>query len=283
MRLKKIECNAFSSNKISEQKAAEAFTRQSSIFDEIYSTNAIIQYKRDRVRKHAENFLKPGSNILELNAGTGEDAIYFAQKGHHVHATDISEGMQTELKKKRDSAALHSSISTEICSFTELGNLKNKGPYDFIFSNFAGLNCTNELDKVLLSFNSLLKPGGAITLVVMPGFCLWETMLALKGQFKTAFRRFNSKNGVCAHIEGVYFTCWYYTPSYIKKILKNDFKLISVEGLCSIVPPSYMENFPKKHPKLFKWLSKKEEKYKGKFPWKNIGDYFIISFQKPAA
>src|SRR5690348_12801806 len=109
---------SISSNKISEQKAAEAFTRQSSIFDEIYSANTIIQYKRDRVRTHVESFLNPNSNILELNAGTGEDAIYFAQKGHHVHATDISEGMQTELKKKRDIAGLHSSISAEICSFT---------------------------------------------------------------------------------------------------------------------------------------------------------------------
>jgi len=271
---------SISSNKISEQKAAEAFTRQSSIFDEIYSANTIIQYKRDRVRTHVENFLKPNSNILELNAGTGEDAIYFAQKGHHVHATDISEGMQTELKKKRDIAGLHSSISTEICSFTELYNLKNKGPYDFIFSNFAGLNCTNELDKVLLSFNSLLKSGGSITLVVMPNFCLWETLLACKGNFKTAFRRFNSKNGVRAHVEGVYFTCWYYKPSYIENILKNDFELISVEGLCSIVPPSYIENFTKKYPRLFKWLCNKEEKYKKKFPWKSIGDYFIISLRK---
>jgi ubiquinone/menaquinone biosynthesis C-methylase UbiE len=271
---------SISSNKVSEQKAAEAFTRQSSIFDAIYSSNIIIQYKRDRVRKHVESFLKPNSNILELNAGTGEDAIYFAQKGHHVHATDISEGMQHELKKKRNSGGLHSSISTEICSFTELDNLKDRGPYDLIFSNFAGLNCTGQLDKVLLSFNALLKPGGAITLVVMPGFCLWETLLAFKGNFKTAFRRFNSKNGVRAHIESAYFTCWYYTPAYIENIFKNDFELIFVEGLCSIVPPSYMENFPKKHPKLFKWLSSKEEKYKSKFPWKNIGDYFIISLNK---
>lgn len=271
---------SISSNKISEQKAAEAFTKQSSIFDAIYSPNIIIQYKRDRVRKHVEGFLNSNSNILELNAGTGEDAIYFAQKGHHVHATDISEGMQFELKKKIESAGLHNSISTEICSFTELDNLKNKGTYDLIFSNFAGLNCTGELDKVLLSFNSLLKPSGTITLVVMPNFCLWETLLALRGKFKTAFRRFNSKNGVRAHIEGVYFTCWYYTPSYIQNILKNEFELISAEGLCSIVPPSYMENFPKKYPRLFKWLSNKEEKYKSKFPWKNIGDYFIISLKK---
>src|ERR1700733_12687757 len=111
--------------KISELKAAEAFNKQSPIFDEIYSPNIIIQYKRDRVRTHVEKFLAPQSNILELNAGTGEDAIYFAQQGHYVHATDISEGMQAELKKKRNNAGLENYISTEICSFTQLNNLKN--------------------------------------------------------------------------------------------------------------------------------------------------------------
>ena len=48
----------------------------------------------------------------------------------------------------------------ELCSFTELQNLNDKGPYDLIFSNFAGLNCTGELDKVLHSFSPLLKPNG---------------------------------------------------------------------------------------------------------------------------
>ena len=54
-----------------------------------------------------------------------------------------------------------------------------KGPYDMIFSNFAGLNCTGELDKVLASFSSLLKPKGIVTLVLLPGFCLWEFLLII--------------------------------------------------------------------------------------------------------
>ncbi len=65
-----------------------------------------------------------------------------------------------------------------------------------IFSNFAGLNCTGKLDQVLLSFDPLLKPGGLVTLVLLPPFCVWETALVLKGKFKTAFRRFFSKKGV---------------------------------------------------------------------------------------
>src|SRR6478672_3073817 len=85
---------------MNEQAAARAFSRQAPIFDELYSDNIIVQYKRKRVRDHVLQFLQPGSTILELNAGTGDDAIFFAKQGHFVHATDISDVMQNMLKEK---------------------------------------------------------------------------------------------------------------------------------------------------------------------------------------
>jgi ubiquinone/menaquinone biosynthesis C-methylase UbiE len=267
-------------NMINEQDAARAFSRQSAVFDALYKENIIIQYKRARVRSHAGKYLPQNSNILELNAGTGEDAVYFAQQGHTVHATDISAGMQQKLREKAGVAGLDNLVTTEICSFTQLENLANKGPYDLVFSNFAGLNCTGELDKVLRSFAGLLKTGGVATLVIMPRFCLWETLLALRGNFKNAFRRFKDKNGVTANVEGVKFLCWYYKPSYIIKTLRPAFDVLGVEGLCTIVPPSYFENFPKKFPRLYKTLTALENRLKDKWPWKYMGDYFIISLKK---
>ena len=263
---------------LNEQLAAEAFSRQSGIFDSLYAKDAIIQYKRKRVRAYVERFLSPGSKILELNAGTGEDAIYFAGHGHHVHATDISAGMQERLKEKVTQAGVN--VTNEICSFTELQHLKQRGPYDLIFSNFAGLNCTGRLDDVLKELPALLQPGGMITLVILPKFCLWETMLLFKGKFKTATRRFFSKNGVRSHVEGAYFKCWYYNPSYVVSRLKHSFELVNLEGLCTIVPPSYMHNFAQKHPTLFKFLTSKEDKLKAGWPWKFVGDYYIITMKK---
>ncbi|HEX6846309.1 MAG TPA: class I SAM-dependent methyltransferase [Chitinophagaceae bacterium] len=265
---------------VNEQAAEKAFTKQSSLFDDIYSSNIIIQYKRQRVRDHLQQFLKPNSKILELNAGTGDDAIWLAEQGHIVHATDISRGMQEKLIQKVREKEFGAQITNELCSFTELYKLGNKGPYDLIFSNFAGLNCTGELNKVLHSFSSLLKPHGVVTLVILPEFCLWENLLFFKGNFKTAFRRFFSSKGVKAHIEGEYFTCWYYNPSYVIREMKERYEILSVEGLCTLVPPSYLENFPVKRPSLFNWLKRKENKWKTKWPWKNIGDYYIISLQK---
>ena len=267
-------------NDIAEIKAAAAFTGQSVVFDEQYSGDTIIRYKRERVRGHLLKFLKPESNILELNAGTGEDAVYFATHGHRIHATDISTGMQAQLRAKVIALNLTASISNELCSFTALNELKARGPYDCIFSNFAGLNCTGELKKVLNSFDDLLKPGGIVTLVILPKFCLWETALIFKGKFKTATRRFFSAKGRAAKIDSAKFTCWYYAPEFILKTLKDKFRLIGMEGLCTIVPPSYMEGFAEKHPKLYHYLRVKEDKLKSTWPWKSIGDYYIISLQK---
>src|SRR6185312_9587062 len=147
---------------LNESLASTAFTQQADKFDELYSGNTIIQYKRKRVRDHLSEFIVPGQNILELNSGTGEDAIWLAEQHCHVHATDISVRMMQVLQQKVEDAHLEKLINSEICSFTALENLKNQGPYDLIFSNFAGLNCTGELDKVLASFTGLLKPKGIV-------------------------------------------------------------------------------------------------------------------------
>jgi ubiquinone/menaquinone biosynthesis C-methylase UbiE len=268
------------SSHINEQFAEAAFSNQSIVFDELYSADTIIGYKRKRVRDHILQYLKPGGSILELNSGTGEDALFFAQKGFKVHATDISKGMQQQLREKIVKHGLQHRVSNEICSYTQLEQLKNKGPYDLIFSNFAGLNCTGELDKVLSSFAGLLNPGGMVTLVVLPKFCLWETLLVFKGEFKTAFRRLFSSKGRKAHVEGVYFDCFYYNPSYIKKRLDLNFEVLSVEGLCTIVPPSYIEGFAEKHPRAYKILTGWEDKLKTTWPFKYVGDYYIISLKK---
>jgi ubiquinone/menaquinone biosynthesis C-methylase UbiE len=267
-------------DKKNEMEAGLAFSRQSVVFDDYDAGNTIIQYKRKRVREHVLRHMPAGGSILELNSGTGVDASFFAGLGYRVHATDIAEGMQRQLKEKVLRLGLADKVTTELCSFNDLGGLQQKGPYDLIFSNFAGLNCTNRLDEVLKSFAPLVKPGGLVTLVILPSFSLWETLMIFKGKFRTAFRRLLSFRGAKSHVEGVHFKCWYYSPSYVIRHLAPEFDLVDLEGLCTIVPPSYIEHFAEKRPGLYKWLCGMEDRLKSSWPWRNIGDYYIISFRK---
>jgi ubiquinone/menaquinone biosynthesis C-methylase UbiE len=261
-------------------QAAAAFNKQAALFDSLYGSDSMILYKRKRVRDHLKGFLDFPASILELNAGTGEDTLYLAAQGHSVHATDIAPRMLSILEEKAQHSSYAQQINHELCSFTDLANLQNKGPYDYIFSNFAGLNCTDKLDQVLQQLPSLLEKGGVVTLVIMPKFCLWEFLLLFRGRFKTAFRRFSGKKGASAHMEGLYFNCWYYNPSFIIQTLGKEFELLQLEGLCILVPPSYVEGFTEKHPWIFSLLAKMENRLRSSWPWRCIGDYYIISLRK---
>ena len=160
----------------------EAFTRQSIYFDKYEKENILLINMRKNIREHVLKLLKEGDKILELNAGTGLDAVFFAQKGFYVHTTDISDGMLNQLKKKVLLNNLQNKISIQKLSFTNLDEVKNK-KFDYIFSNFAGLNCIQDLKVVTKNLPSLLKPGGKVTFVMMPTVCPWEISLIFSWAF----------------------------------------------------------------------------------------------------
>jgi ubiquinone/menaquinone biosynthesis C-methylase UbiE len=256
---------------------AVAFTKQSAIFDSLEEENEILHWMREQVHAHCLLYFKPGNSILELNCGTGIDALFFARHGMHVHATDISEGMLNELRKKVDKNNFEDRISVQHCSYLELHILPAE-KYDHVFSDFGGLNCVPDIEKVVAQFKSILKPGGTVTLVVMPPVCPWEMLTVLKGNAKTAFRRFR-KNGAESNVEGVGFTTYYFSPSRLIKSFGKDFKKIDLQGLSCLVPPPYMERFPKKYPGLFKSLKKAEKKMSRMFPFNSWADHIILTMQ----
>ena len=255
----------------------KAFSKQSDIFNEIYSRNPITTWMRKQIRPSVLKDLKPGMSMLELNAGTGLDAVFFAQKGIHVHATDLSFGMINELKNTVKKLELEKYISIQQCSFTDLLT-SNKKDFDYIYSNFGGLNCIDDLTSVTKQFQHLLKPGGIVTIVIMPKICPWEILSACKGNFKMAFRRFK-KNGAVSNIEGVEFLTFYFSVSEIKKAFGKDFKLISLKGLATLSPPPYKENWAIRNPKFYHLLSKLDEKFCKVFPFNQCADYVVATFK----
>ena len=191
----------------------EAFSRQASHFEADDLQNPLLQMMRSQVYNHVSRFINKPSRILELNSGTGIDAFHFVQQGHTVHATDLSDGMVQQIKKKVDLFNLQN-LTIQKLSYDQLDQLKGQ-KFDFIFSNFGGLNCIDDLSKVTMNLKGILESGGYVTWVIMPPVCPWEILSLLIGN-RNAFRRFN-KNGVVAHLEGKHFRVWYHSLSSIKK------------------------------------------------------------------
>ena len=261
-----------------EENVSAAFSAQSGVFDRTDAKNVTIQWMRKKIREHVLTLWEPGDNILELNAGTGLDAIFLAQKGFSIHATDNAQGMLDILNQKVAQQSLGDKISTQLCSFSELTKIE-RGRFDHIFSNFGGLNCTDKLGDVINSFNGLLKSGGTATLVLMPKVCPWELMLALKGNFKIAFRRLK-RGGTPSHLEGKHFMTYYYSPSDVNKMFGEVYSTLSIKGLGISVPPPYLEDFPLKHPRLYLRLLSIEDSIAELRPFRSWSDHFIISVRK---
>ncbi len=258
--------------------AAEAFSRQAPVFDAIDKGNPIIARMRHIVRREMMPHIKRTRHeLLELNAGTGIDSLWFAEGGTRLLATDAAPGMIAQLRAKQ---AAHPSLPLEVmeCSFLELDRLGDRR-FDHVLSNFGGLNCTAHLDRVLQGIDRVLRPGGTCTLVIMPRFSPWESFAFLKGHFKLALRRWPA-NGTTAHVEGVSFPCFYYSPRFVRKHLGEGYDLVAQRALSYFVPPPHMERFPKRWPRMFNLLHQLEEATAHRWPFRNGGDHFLIILRK---
>ena len=253
----------------------KAFTRQSIIYDDYDRENQTLTWMRQQVMEHVLKYMRPNDKILELNSGTGIDAEFFANKGFTIHCTDLSDGMIEQLRKKFSSGNFSDRITIQQCSFTELNKIGEK-KFDFIFSNFGGLNCIPDLRETTKFYPSLLNKKGRVCLVTLPPFCPWEIIQLFRGKFKVAFRRFN-KEGVLANVEGIKFRTYYFSATQVMKALGKNFKLLKLESLALFTPIPQMEKIPKKFPWLARLLNKMDEKISGSIPFNRIGDHIIVT------
>lgn len=254
-----------------------AFSKQSFAYDSDDKINQVLQDMRQQVYCHVSTFMKQPSEVLELNSGTGIDALHFVQEGHRVHATDLSDGMIAQIQKKILDHRLQDRLTYQQLSYDQLQRLKGQ-KFDYIFSNFGGLNCIDDLSKVTMNLPSILNPNGFVTWVIMPPICLWELMWVFKGHGKQAFRRLH-KNGVMAHLEGEYFMTYYHSLSQIKEAFGSQFKFIKSEGLCALSPPPARGDFPLRHPRLYHSLQKIDSLVRMNFPFNRCADHIIVTFQ----
>lgn len=251
----------------------------SALYDE-YETLAHENYidiaRRNTIRKHVETFLQPQYSILEINAGSGIDAVYFARKGHTVLATDIASGAEKHIRDKITGLGL-SGLEFQNCSFLALGQITGR-TFDHIFSNYGGLNCTNNLPAVFAQLGKVLNVGGYVSLVIMPPYYPWEMATILKGNRK-AFRRWHKK-GVAANVGSYEVTTFYHTPKKVKAAAGNHFRHVKTRNIGTFYPSSHFASISK-YKSIVSGLIRLDDRINDSpLMWKGIGDYFIITFQK---
>src|SRR5262245_39550051 len=117
----------------------------SSAYDREFSFNRITMAQRRLVWRYLDPLLStPGMEVLELNCGTGIDAVHMARKGQRVTATDISEEMlRSALETARQNGAEDRIVHRRV-GFDDLGAMGWQGRFQFVLSNMGGLNYMDE-------------------------------------------------------------------------------------------------------------------------------------------
>jgi ubiquinone/menaquinone biosynthesis C-methylase UbiE len=261
-----------------------AFDSAAESYDATFTQTKIGRAQRKIVRDYLEILLrdKGEQRILELNSGTGEDAIWFAKKGHSVLATDASEKMLQLIDHKVLKNRLSGKIKTEKLDMARTDEFNLNEKFNMVFSNFAGINCLSFKELLSLSgfIGKLLKPPGRLIMVIMPAFCLWETAyFSLRLNLKEAFRR-SSKKQVMAKINGEELLIDYYTPSQINKLFLRDFERRAVKPVGFFIPPSYLEKFLVSKNTTFELLTKLENLIKDWSLLAKFSDHYLVDFQK---
>ncbi len=256
-------------------------------YDRQFTETAVGSLQRALVRTRTEQFMsKKGGTALELNCGTGTDALWLSSLGFQVLATDISEGMLAVTQAKIAQHQLQNSIQSARVDAGRLAeSLKDTGhintDFQLVFSNFGGINCLSllELQQLATDLTQISPEKATLAFVIMGRFCWWETAyFFLKGQFSKAFRRF-SKQSVSASLdEFTTVDTWYYAPSEISRIFPA-FRVVHTEAIGFWLPPSYLDPLMQRFPAVLSLLDQLEQLCRGRL-FAQAADHYLIVMEK---
>lgn len=264
---------------INETASALAFSRAAADYDEVSIGNPIVQKLRARTQRRMLHHWHGGNRVLELNCGTGADALFLAEHGIAVLATDISPAMIERTQEKIAGNDLERVASTRVLAFEQISEL-NGTQFDGALSMFGGLNCTKDIANVFRDVATLL-PGNGIFLASFLGkYSLWEVLAyTARLNFRKAFRRWRHKP-LLANVYDIKVPTFYWSVAELMAYASPYFTLERIESWSALSPPPASLRFLRKHKNLSGKLFSLEEKIAHKFPFNRLGDHVILELKK---
>lgn len=270
-----------------------AFDQVAADYDREFTDTALARALRAIVWSRLAEHVQPGTRVLEIGCGTGEDAVWLAKRGVHVVATDISPAMLDVTRQKAERAGVADQVETFVLNASSplshpmgeppalrFGGASHGLRVRAAFSNFGALNCVGDLRPIANALAKWMQPGGRFILVLINRWCAWEMLWhVIHLQPRVAFRRLR-RDGVDAKLGDGTVHTWYPSIGSIRRTFAPGFKLRGVTGLGVFLPPSYLEPVVAKRPRLFRWLTRLEHATAAAFPFTRVADHVIIELER---
>jgi SAM-dependent methyltransferase len=266
--------------------AALAFEGIAPHFDSRFGKWQSVAAQRRAVRRALIAAWPPGGHILEVGGGTGEDALWLARQGFRVTLTDVSPRMVAlaDAKLRPLGSKAERVAAEEMQDFAVRHFAQGGEQFGGVFSNFAPLNCVEDLAPVGRALARLVRPGGSVLLVMFgiasPGEILVES---LRGRPHQALRRFR-RGAVPARVGDRHFTVTYHRGAALRQAMQPWFTLTERRGIGIFVPPSAAEPWISRHPHLLTLLENLDRL--AARPLAALGDHILYRFtrtERPAS
>lgn len=185
---------------------------QKQLWDILHEKGKVDHFS-DKPTKFAEevqSLITPGSKILELGCGVGNDSAFFAQNGHQVLATDFS---KLAIKNNRKHFK-ESNLQFEVLDMSKKMSLPDNS-FDVVYCRLSLHFFTDKATKsIFRKLHRILKPNGLLC------FLCKSTDDPLYGKGKQIEKDMFEENGHIRH---------FFSKDYVKELLNGMFKTEKLE------------------------------------------------------
>jgi SAM-dependent methyltransferase len=254
-----------------------AFDALAADYDRHFTAIPTARWLRSRVHSRLVQLYPPGSNVLELGCGTGEDAAFLAGIGVAVLATDASRAMLDIARQKNASQPRIQFAQLDLNALSDSGF---DGPFAGVYANFGVMNCVDDLPTLARWLATRTAPGARLGFAVMSPICLWEIgWHGVHGDFRTAFRRLR-KNAVFTTEEGESIYVHYPTPKQFRQTFAPYFRQTHLQPLGIALPPSEIYAAVEKRPALLPLLTALERPLERVSLLSRFADHYWIELER---
>jgi SAM-dependent methyltransferase len=254
------------------------FDSTATAYDDTFTHRRLGVWLRGMVRAYVPFQAK--QRVLELGCGTGEDALWLAERGVHITATDASAEMLDAAREKVGAAGLGDTVTL---AHFDMNRPHDTPPeisadYDGVLANFGALNCVENRPALAAFLAERVRHGGRVILVVMNPLCPWEIgWHLLHGKPRTAFRRL--RGGEMAHTGGgQMIRVWYPSPGRLRREFAPAFRHVRTVGIGALLPPSYLDHLVERWPGTFARLARLDRRSGRYFPLTHLNDHYLAEF-----
>jgi SAM-dependent methyltransferase len=297
------------------RRIGTAFDAIAETYDQNFVDSLIGGAQREAVWSVLDRLFRPGQRVLEINCGTGVDAIRLAGRGVSVLACDASSRMIEVARRsallarppvapdcpargtgvppvppragacpeRSEGMAVPQPAPVEFLTLAteEIWRIQDQAPFDGVLSNFAGLNCVRNRGAVARDLAQLVRPQGVVVLCIFSRFCLWEVCWYLcRFRPRKAFRRL-APGGSRAHLDRNQEVRVYYPGvRALERLFAPDFRLLESRGVGVCVPPSYVEPLARRFPGILGKLAALDQRIGGLPVLRSLGDHTLVVLER---